>query len=322
MLEMICVDHDERKEILDILLSIAQSSTVEYNIRADAADVIIRMTVKEDGEEILLSARNVLASLEDGDPNTSEGGDKSKTLLDNTIYSNAQNVHNVKIAECVNTFIEKIVRESKDNQQSSSVDSYKDVHDAVSELVRLDKSLTQEKRLCAYRALNRISVDTAKFSSYRVTIAEIFCHVWTRICKYKTDGKKTTAKMLEQRLVQELCDMSDTCSSGHSFRLVSVLATVDVDLMIGWFDQIKGNISGRLQARVRELKSELGQTIMLGMMRDADEADRKVYVSFLDKVKSELNKELKAEFVGDGYITDKEFEMHFDKAYTENYPKK
>ncbi len=174
-------------------------------------------------------------------------------------------------------------------------------------MVRKTKLKPAQKHL-AYKALNRVSIDTATFTKYRVNIAEIFVHVWIRIKKYQDEQRAE----LEKRMVEELVDMADTCSSGHSGRFINVLSIYDETIRISWDDQIKSNIVGRLMARIRDIKDEeLRAQVSLGMLDDADDADKKAYRNFIETTLEILKKELHEEFVGEGYVTKEEFETAF-----------
>ena len=65
--------------------------------------------------------------------------------------------------------------------------------------------------------------------------------------------EKETKGMLEDRLLQELMEMSETCSSGHAGRFVNVFAGVDADINISYEDQITANLAGRIKARILEV---------------------------------------------------------------------
>jgi len=135
--------------------------------------------------------------------------------------------------------------------------------------------------------------------------------VWLRIQQHK-DSERAH---LEQRLVEELVDMADTCSSGHSGRFINVLSVYDNTLQISWEDQIKSNIVGRLMARIKAVQDEdLQAKISLGMLEDAEEEDKKAYAEFIKKTLVDLRKELYSEFVSEGYIKKDQFEAAFKEG--------
>lgn len=306
MLQMNLVEQDEKDEIADMLLAIAENESFEYNARADAADVVYRLCT---GDRCTRAREIISITLGFHAINSSSVGSKSSNFIDKakTIYSNQQNVHEVE--DCVNRFIEKMMEET-----SVKPRPYHELHTVVADIIRNTVS-ESEKKFAAYKALNRVSIDTATFTKYNVTISEVFVHVWTRIELTKDDE---TRNMLTNRFIEELCEMSDTCSSGHSARFINVLSTVDDSLNIGWDDQISANIAGRLNARIRDCEDlDLKSQIALGMMEDADPEDILSYKSFVNKELELIKVELHNEFVGEGYISDKEFNNAFEKGISQ-----
>jgi hypothetical protein len=59
---------------------------------------------------------------------------------------------------------------------------------------------------------------------------------------------------MKNRLLEELIEMSGTCSSGFASRLVNVISGFgDFNITISWKDQIIANFSGRLNARINNI---------------------------------------------------------------------
>lgn len=307
MLGMQCVEGDEKEKIINILLDISKNEDYEENIRADAADVVLRLG-KSDAVE---KAREIIMNL--GYSGLGKG-DK-KNILDRvkTIYSNSQNIHDEKIAECVGKFIEKLFKEEAKTRP---------YHEVQQEVVTLLKQRTEEededgeplidskKKFSALSALNRVSIDTATFTKYNVSISQVFIHVWAKITSYPANSD--TRKMLEDRLLEELVEMGDTCSSGHAGRFVNVLSAVDADLRISYEAQITANIAGRINARIRVIPDEdLRASISMGILPDAEEEDLGALRTFLATALPELHDELYNEFVGEKYISAADFEKFF-----------
>ena len=62
---------------------------------------------------------------------------------------------------------------------------------------------------------------------------------------------------MKKRLLEELEEMSGTCSSGFASRLVNVISGFgDFKLTISWRDQIIANFTGRLNARARDITND------------------------------------------------------------------
>jgi hypothetical protein len=289
ILQMECVEKKDKIEVGEKLMAIAADTTLEENVRADAADVMLRLGI----DDQVGRSRDIINQI----GFTATGS----TPLDRirTLYSNSQNIHDDVISECILKFIEKI--------QNTRLRSYQEVYQEVSDLVRSHK-LVPKSRIAAFKALNRLSVDSSKFSSKGITLAEIFIHVWDQISKYNDEQRE----LLETRLVEELVDMGDTCSSGHAGRFVNILAPVDPAIRISFESQIIANISGRFQAAIKKLSQSDQDSIIMAYMENADAPDVLVLTNFLETFVPSLKKELYKEFVGGGYVKKKEFEEAFE----------
>ena len=298
---------EQKEEIGNILLAMARNDAYDHNTRADAADVVVRLGT----DKQVLTARDIITELGYSAVDTS--GKTATSLVDRarTVYNNSQNVHDEKLNECVEKFIEKMRKEAHKFRPRP----YHEIHQEVSDLIRVSLQNDPAKKIAAFKALNRISIDTATFTKYKVGIAEIFTQVWLRIQTYPV-GSDTRA-MLDQRIVEEMVEMGETCSTGHSHRFVNVLSGVDVELRISWESQIIANMAGRMQARIREIQDEnLRNSVGMGMLRDADPEDVAAYKKFIGENLAILHNELRQEFVLDKphYVTDEEFSISFEKG--------
>ncbi|HMP28236.1 MAG TPA: hypothetical protein PKD85_01465 [Saprospiraceae bacterium] len=287
----------EKEEVGNVLLSIASSEDNNENIRADAADVMLRLGNKEQ----IARAREIITLL------GYSGLGKKEGMLDRvqTIYNNSQNMHDEKIADSVERFIERMV----ENTDKKKLTSYEKIQTDVVQLLGT-KNIDAQQKHNAKAALYRVSVDTATFTKYKVSISDIFSIVWTII---QTQPDKDTKKTLEDRMIEELVEMGDTCSSGHSGRFVNVLSFIDPSISISFETQIIANIAGRVNARVRDIPdANQKASISSGMMPDADEEDKLIYAEFIDNALSQIKKELYDEFVTEKYISPSDFENYFD----------
>ena len=76
----------------------------------------------------------------------------------------------------------------------------------------------------------------------------ILLKVWTYITSHESEQE------MRKRMLQELYEMSGTCSTGFASRLVNVISGFgDFNMRISWRDQIIANFTGRLNARAREI---------------------------------------------------------------------
>lgn len=275
LLQMKTLDEEERETIVDSMLEIAENKSLSENTRADASDVLMRVGTKRG----IINARELISEI---------GGGKVKD-----IYQNSQNIH--EFQDQIDDFIEKIIKERDFN-----IDTFEVAHKEVSNKIRDILGNDAESKLKSYKALDRISLDTARFTKYNFTLSEIFIHVWGKI----KNSEPHVRQELEKRMVEELADMGETCSSGHSGRFVNILSSYDHNLKISWEDQIKSNVNGRMNAMIRDSKKDISSSITLS------DKKRKVLLSFLAKVK----KELYEEFVGEGHTYEQIFEKAFEEA--------
>ena len=144
--------------------------------------------------------------------------------------------------------------------------------------------------------------------------------------------KHTYKTMLMDRLVEELIDMADTCSTGHCNRLVNVFSGIDGFVMdIGWRNQIESNIAGRLTTRARiaidhdarhgaillsaqqikDIDDEYRAKILCEMLSEHVD-ERLTFNQFFREVIGDVRNELREEFVTiGGYISADDFDIYF-----------
>ena len=272
LLQKIKISPETYNHIENIILSFSEDDTLDYNLRADAADTLLSLG---SSNEIKLKARNII------------------TLLGNlfgrakTVFENAQNVHVEEIEESVaevleflsklpfaevdnnpitfdyvNGYIEKMLKEEKETFTSitKTCCEYTCIH---IKCVYCESCVINEdyknccKDICHEKinrqdkiklSLNRICVDRILYSKYNQTLLNILLKVWTYI---STHVFKET---MLSRLLEELYDMSGTCSSGFASRLINTISGFgEFNIRISWEDQIIANMSGRLNALILKI---------------------------------------------------------------------
>jgi hypothetical protein len=301
LLQMKVVTTEIRREIINELFSILNNEQFEENCRADAGDVIMRLgSAKEK-----IEARKIITKM-----GYSADGTKRKIIGPKILYDNSQNIHDETIEKHIESFLEKILQENV--SQNYTLEK---VSSEVSSLIRDTPNIDSFKRNAAYRAINRISIDTATFTSFNATMSEIMIHVWAKIhCGYD----KETTELMEKMFVDELTEMDDNCSSGYSGRFVNVLSVVDDSLRISWEDQIKSNVSGRMNKKIRDCSDKnIQMAVAMGMIEDADPEDREIYLKFASTTFEEVAQELFKEFVEEGYLKKEEFVGYIEKCRKE-----
>lgn len=255
---------------------------MDYNIRADVADVISRLgqpvNIRIRGQHLI----NIL-------------GEK------NQYYEDKQNIHNSSINSSAQRYIRSIVK------HDPRPTSYTDIHSAISECI-YKNNIPAENRIKIFKSLDRINIDTATFTDYRITCADFLGYIWNRIQKHDYKNE------LENRLIEELIDMADTCSTGHINRLVNVFSGFDENVItISWKDQIKANKNLLIERYIKDMKDdELKEDIIIGMSLDSEQQYKDKYNRFISNLN--IEEQLYKEFVSPGYVSEKEFKLYYNES--------
>lgn len=252
---------ENRIKVENILLTFAMDNELDYNLRADAADTLLSLgsgEQKSRAREIILLLGRVNGEIK-------------------TVFDNAQNVHSNEIETSVINILEFLssiqltvvngedinfpyVNEKIENMMKAQIviDECKKCSNCNPKpnLTDTDIVFCSEECNIQYQshskiriAMNRIFMDRVLYSKFNSTLVNIILKIWTYITQNKHEDQ------MKARLLQELEEMSGTCTSGYATRLVNVLSGYDEEfsVRISWEDQIIANVSGRLNARVRKI---------------------------------------------------------------------
>ena len=276
LLQKFSLSLDTSMLVQNTLLSFATDNTLDNNLRADATDVLMQLgndKMKSIGRDIIL-----------------ELGQSDGNVI--TIFDNSQNVHTADVEASVSEVIEffaelslakvndlpidfsyvtkqitDIMKTQKRERakETQHFDKYK-VHCAYCENgIPMMKSFSAlELEFCSEKcmqlrvrdnrielALKRIQLDRALYSRYNSTLTNILLKVWTYLTNHEHEDE------MQKRLLQELEEMSGTCSSGFASRLINVISGFgEFNIRISWEDQIKSNFFGRLSAAARRITKE------------------------------------------------------------------
>ena len=265
-----------------LLLSIAQDPLIEYNIRGDAVDVILRYG----SESIRHEAMKILNEL--------GGGIESRN-----IFKNAQNVHNLAIVESVERIIDKLcLRGSGSTIFEESVDDVRGKFPNEAHHINL--------------AIGRVTVDRAVYGKANVTLRTIFTLVWSYI------QKSEHRLELEKRFAEELVESSGKCSSGFASHQVNTLSGFDEELTmhIGYENQIIAIFEVRLSGEIKKIaeeNKELAETILEEMTVSVlDPIKRKNFLSFFKQFMPKIRDSLYREFIKN--ISSHDFDLYMRKA--------
>ena len=277
---------NNKKEILGYLNEFMLDNELDYNIRADVADVLLNL-----GDEKTKSlARDIIILL----------GRRLGNVR--TVFENAENVHHHNIEKSALKMLEFL------NNTPIPTNLKKDDFKTIKKIL-LKKVKKEDKELVEV-SLNRIDVDRAIYGTFGNTLSGIVLILWRyiQIHKYKEE--------LIKRLIEELIDMSGKCSTGYAYRLLNVLSGFgDFSIRISWEDQIAGNLMGRLNAYIRNIKdNNFKENVLLEMHLNNDSQItnrsnfRKLFLSKLPIIKEEMYKEFK------NYMNDSEFDLYLRRA--------
>ena len=223
-----------------IVLGFAKDNDLDYNLRADSADVLLRYSKKD--SSVFLEAQDIIILL----------GRDSTTIV-KTVFNNAQNVHVLEIEESVSHAIEFLssfeLMIVEENCCSKEYITYEYVKKQIDFIINESgKSIRTGEADKINISMNRIYMDRALYSKYSFTLVHILLKVWTYLSGH--DSEST----MKDRLMEELVEMSGTCSSGYASRLVNVISGFgDFNIRISWKDQIVSNFAGRLNARIKNI---------------------------------------------------------------------
>ncbi len=231
---------------LDILLKIIEERGLDNNGIADISDFLIG--IKENNSNYTLP------------DNIDEYKTKGQELLDKisfdgkgakSIYNNSQNIHKVNVEESINPFIEKLV--NLNVYIPTDEDEYVDFIDSLIDRIRdyTENILNFESKdqLRVINSINRFILDNTLYSKYSVSLL----YLLIRCENYIQSHPQKEELML--RLCQELCDMADTCTTGHIYRLVNVFSGYEVAIAIPIEEEVKSSVYARLR-KIIDTKSE------------------------------------------------------------------
>jgi len=246
--------------IQHIMLTIAEDTTRDYNTRADAADTILTYSINT---EILEQAQSIIIQL---------GITSQKDI---TVFDNKQNVHTQEIEQSAIQILEFL-----NNTTIKKQITFEDVSLEISKMLSINKQETHvdnkpTKTTCKFCesylindkfcnstcemlldkhekievSLNRIKLDRCLYSKFSNTLENILLKVWNYI---STSEFKEELKI---RLLDELQDMSGTCSSGFLTRLVNVISGYEdnLNIKISWEQQIIANFVGRMNYQLKQI---------------------------------------------------------------------
>lgn len=298
----------------EFIITCAENKDESVHIRSEAADILLRLVTVED-RNIGLCVINELGDLYF----------KNKT---SSIYTNAYNAHNESITESVMDAIRYLVLEKERKRKelqccdvsvdenkvsgfsnvSANVTSLNNTGTILDRIIELTAKYDEDKKNKIMRSFKMIIIHPAKYEG--ISLCDILSLVWNKIMEQDVDVRKE----LEQRLLEEFCDMDQSCSSGLCSRLINILSGyIDCEklqIKMNINDQLRANIFARIQTNLRYLPQK-DQDIILNEIAD-DSSDKATVIEFLDYCP--VKDELRDEFVSTELVSDKIFDEIYSKC--------
>jgi len=238
------------------ILEFAEDTSLDYNLRADSADILLKFgsdEMKEKGRAIIMQLG------------------RSDSSSHRTVFDNAQNVHTETVEESVSEILQFL------SSFSINVDDFSKVNSHIEKMLEEKMKETKKDSLCKCKiyeadsecknecsilaiknekikiSLRRILIDRALYSKFNNSLLNILLKVY----KYIQTREDESIKLeLYKRLLQELEEMSGTCSSGFASRLVNTISGFeDLNIRISYEDQVIANVAGRLNCIARKIKN-------------------------------------------------------------------
>ena len=269
------------------LLNLLNNHNINYNYRADSCDIILRYG-DDDSKQV---AKDVLYNLS-----------LNGQLETRTIYDNAQNVHNDSIEKSTMVMLGELTRLVQEKMAPDT---------AINEFTTyLDNSKNgEETKTKVKQSLKRIIVDRAMYGRNNMTLISIFIKVWCYMKKHEHREE------LEKRLVEELEDTFELCSSGYITRMLNSLSGItELGLSISFEDQIIANMGARLNKKINEIEDEdlKGDILMEMSIPSQCYTERVKFLKFFRTNISDIRTELYQDFKE--YLSDTDFDLYTKKA--------
>lgn len=201
----------KREGIFLDLCDLVENTEIDYKSRSDAVDILLRCGIQEKvdkAKELLELLREEMEEKEFY--KTAKPGEvyeKKKRHL-RTFYQDAQNSHDEVLSESAKKAAIELLQE---------VEPGFNFDDCRYHLVKMFPQHTKVIR----KVMLRLKNDTAKFDGF--TLLGVFTGLFCYINKQPKEKKASLFK----RLIDELIESEDYCSTGHLNRLINVLQGYD-----------------------------------------------------------------------------------------------
>jgi hypothetical protein len=179
-----------------------------------------------------------------------------------TFYEDGQNVHNTKLNKSTLDAAFDLVNKYNPYDKTIEYTYYKKISDKEN----IDK---------IERAIHRINTDTSNFGN-NLNLQIVYQSLLNLIEQHKNKDE------LNERLMDELIDMSGKCSTGHLSRLLNVLQGYDTNLNVKVTIDIKDEVYAKIKHLIE--KNMMEQENMDDIMEDMLSDDKTIYINFVKNV--------------------------------------
>jgi len=328
-------DNDYKQNVENTILEFCNDNQLDFNLRADAADLLLTFSISESTRQMALDTIMLLGR---------EQGAINRGIY--SVYDDKQNVHNQTIDNSVKEilcFLASIQLETKNGNYITYEDTCKEIieiycknHDIENyhkylhinnaeehnqDVVNIDDDNDYEYNNNSLKNLElirtsflRFTLDRGLYTNFQ-SIQTLFTKIWNII---KTHQYRET---LTERLLEELIDMSGSCTSGHISRIVNVLSGFEINgklinLSIDYKDEMTSNMIAKLNKKICEIEDEeYKYNISEEMMWTSNYESRIHFNKFFREHVMEIRNELYDEYVVKLNLLDTEtFEINFRQA--------
>ncbi len=235
---------------LDVLYNIIDERKLQSNAKADIADFFLGLkenfsdyTLPENIDEYVAKGKDILDKL-----SYEEGGAK-------TFYNNTQNIHKIEVDSSINPFIEMLLSINLEiPTNEDELDEF--IDKVVDEIKDYSSNIhSHEEQIRIIGAINRFILDNTLYSKYSVSLLTLLIRSYYYIQNHQHKDE------LMKRLCEELCDMADTCTTGHIGRLVNIFSGYEVTLSMPVEEEIKSCVYARLTNIINNKDEEIRDLI-------------------------------------------------------------
>ncbi len=231
---------DERNNVLEYILDIADDVNETVYARSECADILITLG---EGNEIIFG-QQVIKDL----------GNLYNENKEKTIYTNAQNAHNETINENTRNIVRSLYKDylTKFTYNDLISLTLENIQDKLYKLCKQPSEISLIQKF-----LYRIMTDPFRFE--RLSLADI-----TNLVCYKINILNN--EEIYKRLFEEALECNETCTTGYFTRIVNTLngfiTDKDLTFYINPRDELRSVIFARINKTIRNLPEKSRESVL------------------------------------------------------------